>query len=119
LSIGATGARLWLVDPLDGTREFVKRNGEFTVNIALVEERRAGARNRIRPGALGAVRCRTRLRRIPAAISRATRTPIHAQSRGARIRCVILGSRSHGDAVLEHACSIAWASSSASALVAP
>ena len=29
--------RLWLVDPLDGTREFVKRNGEFTVNIALVE----------------------------------------------------------------------------------
>ena len=29
--------RLWIVDPLDGTREFVKRNGEFTVNIALVE----------------------------------------------------------------------------------
>ncbi len=29
--------RFWLVDPLDGTREFVKRNGEFTVNIALVE----------------------------------------------------------------------------------
>lgn len=27
----------WLVDPLDGTREFVKRNGEFTVNIALIE----------------------------------------------------------------------------------
>jgi 3'(2'), 5'-bisphosphate nucleotidase len=32
------GARhFWLVDPLDGTREFVARNGEFTVNIALVE----------------------------------------------------------------------------------
>lgn len=30
-------SRLWVVDPLDGTREFVKRNGEFTVNIALVE----------------------------------------------------------------------------------
>jgi len=29
--------RFWLVDPLDGTREFVNRNGEFTVNIALVE----------------------------------------------------------------------------------
>ena len=29
--------RHWLVDPLDGTREFVKKNGEFTVNIALVE----------------------------------------------------------------------------------
>lgn len=27
---------LWVVDPLDGTREFVKRNGEFTINIALV-----------------------------------------------------------------------------------
>ncbi len=33
-------SRYWLVDPLDGTREFVKRNGEFTVNIALVEEHR-------------------------------------------------------------------------------
>ena len=32
-----TWARHWLVDPLDGTREFVKRNGEFTVNIALIE----------------------------------------------------------------------------------
>lgn len=30
--------RLWIVDPLDGTKEFVKRNGEFTVNIALVED---------------------------------------------------------------------------------
>jgi 3'(2'), 5'-bisphosphate nucleotidase len=29
--------RLWLVDPLDGTKEFISRNGEFTVNIALVE----------------------------------------------------------------------------------
>jgi 3'(2'), 5'-bisphosphate nucleotidase len=28
----------WIVDPLDGTKEFVKRNGEFTVNIALVRE---------------------------------------------------------------------------------
>jgi 3'(2'), 5'-bisphosphate nucleotidase len=32
--------RYWLIDPLDGTREFVKRNGEFTVNIALVENGR-------------------------------------------------------------------------------
>ncbi len=30
----------WLVDPLDGTKEFIKRNGEFTVNIALVENQR-------------------------------------------------------------------------------
>lgn len=30
-------SRFWMVDPLDGTKEFVKRNGEFTVNIALIE----------------------------------------------------------------------------------
>ena len=32
-----SGGRFFLVDPLDGTREFISRNGEFTVNIALVE----------------------------------------------------------------------------------
>ena len=30
--------RYWLVDPLDGTKEFIKRNDEFTVNIALIEK---------------------------------------------------------------------------------
>lgn len=34
------GRRFWLVDPLDGTKEFLKRNDEFTVNIALIEDRR-------------------------------------------------------------------------------
>ncbi len=29
--------RCWMVDPLDGTKEFIKRNGEFTVNVALIE----------------------------------------------------------------------------------
>ena len=33
----ADGAPFWLVDPLDGTKEFINRNGEFTVNIALIE----------------------------------------------------------------------------------
>ena len=33
-------SRYWLIDPLDGTREFVNRNGEFTVNIALIEHGR-------------------------------------------------------------------------------
>lgn len=32
------GRRFWLVDPLDGTKEFISRNGEFTVNIALIED---------------------------------------------------------------------------------
>lgn len=34
----ASWSTYWLVDPLDGTREFIKRNGEFTVNIALIED---------------------------------------------------------------------------------
>lgn len=33
-----TGSRFWLVDPVDGTKEFLRRSGEFTVNIALVED---------------------------------------------------------------------------------
>ena len=33
----------WLVDPLDGTKEFIKRNGQFTVNIALIQNSRAVA----------------------------------------------------------------------------
>jgi 3'(2'), 5'-bisphosphate nucleotidase len=37
-SVRQSWRELWVVDPLDGTREFVKRNGEFTVNIALVTE---------------------------------------------------------------------------------
>lgn len=32
---------LWIVDPIDGTKEFIKRNGEFTVNIALIENQKA------------------------------------------------------------------------------
>ena len=42
--------RYWLVDPLDGTKEFIKRNGEFTVNIALME------RDGEPSGSLGAAR---------------------------------------------------------------
>lgn len=36
-----TWGRYWLIDPLDGTKEFVSRNGEFTVNVALIEQHRA------------------------------------------------------------------------------
>ena len=34
----ATWNRYWLIDPIDGTKEFIKKNGEFTVNIALIEQ---------------------------------------------------------------------------------
>ncbi|MEX0638825.1 MAG: 3'(2'),5'-bisphosphate nucleotidase CysQ [Balneolaceae bacterium] len=37
-SVRKSWERFWLVDPLDGTKEFIKKNGEFTVNIALIEE---------------------------------------------------------------------------------
>lgn len=36
--IPRAGQRFWLVDPLDGTKEFINRNGEFTVNVALIED---------------------------------------------------------------------------------
>ncbi len=37
LSIPETHARYWLIDPLDGTKEFIHRNGEFTCNLALID----------------------------------------------------------------------------------
>jgi 3'(2'), 5'-bisphosphate nucleotidase len=37
----STWAEYWLIDPLDGTKEFIKRNGEFTVNIALIQKHQA------------------------------------------------------------------------------
>ena len=59
--IPVVAERFWLVDPLDGTREFIDRNGEFTVNIALVERGMpvlgvvlAPASGRLFAGAVGA-----------------------------------------------------------------
>jgi 3'(2'), 5'-bisphosphate nucleotidase len=40
VQLAASGGRFWLVDPVDGTKEFLKRTGDFTVNIALIENRR-------------------------------------------------------------------------------
>lgn len=85
---------LWLVDPLDGTREFVKRNGEFTVNIALIRSHRPVLGVVMIPAAntvyfaaegLGARRAAGN----QAAERIRTRTP-------ARAPPVIVGSRSHG-----------------------
>jgi len=60
-SLPAVDHNFWLVDPLDGTREFVRRSGEFTVNIALVHEHRpvlgliyAPALGRLYAGCIGA-----------------------------------------------------------------
>lgn len=38
--IRKTWKQLWIVDPIDGTKEFIKKNGEFTVNIALIEDQK-------------------------------------------------------------------------------
>lgn len=93
----AGARRFWLVDPLDGTREFVARNGEFTVNVALVEDGRpllgvvlapaldgaplwAGVLGQGAWLARGGVRQAIRCRPVPAA------------------GWTVLASRSHGDA---------------------
>jgi 3'(2'), 5'-bisphosphate nucleotidase len=91
--------RLWLVDPLDGTREFVKRNGEFTVNIALVEHGEpvlgvvhAPAREVMYAAARGAGAFRRN--------ADGSRNALHVQA-NAPPTLRVLGSRSHGDAVLD------------------
>jgi 3'(2'), 5'-bisphosphate nucleotidase len=87
--------RYWLVDPLDGTKEFLKRNGEFTVNIALVDAGRA---------VLGVVLAPVLARLYYGAVGhgawRADRggepQPIRVRkSAAAPLR--VVGSRSHGD----------------------
>ncbi len=90
-----TGPRFWLVDPLDGTREFVGRNGEFTVNVALVEQGRpvlgvvlAPAIDRLFAGAAG----------VGAFVEEAgARRPIACRPPPAQ-GLTVVASRSHGDA---------------------
>ena len=41
LAFRTTASRFWLIDPLDGTKEFIAKNGEFTVNIALIDHGRS------------------------------------------------------------------------------
>ena len=87
--------RFWLVDPLDGTREFASRNGEFSVNIGLIENRRP---------VLGALHAPTldvtwgAAGPGTAAVWRgaAAPTPIRAR-RIPPEGAIVLASRSHGD----------------------
>ncbi len=85
----------WLVDPLDGTKEFISKNGEFTVNIALVEGRQpvlgvvlAPARGLTWWGSLGQGACR----REAGAVAQ-----IQARKRPGE-GAVAVASRSHRDA---------------------
>lgn len=92
-------ASLWLVDPLDGTREFVKRNGEFTVNIALIEagEPVLGV---VYAPAMGLLYAAARGAGAFRRDADGSRTPIHV-CRQAPARLRVLGSRSHADAALD------------------
>jgi 3'(2'), 5'-bisphosphate nucleotidase len=91
-------SRYWLVDPLDGTREFISRNGEFTVNIALIEAQRpvlgvvhipvtdttySGI-----PG-VGAFREANERNRVRIGVKKFAHSPLR-----------VLGSRSHGNPAL-------------------
>ncbi|SFF63046.1 3'(2'),5'-bisphosphate nucleotidase [Fontimonas thermophila] len=87
----------WLIDPLDGTKEFIQRNGEFTVNVALIENHTpvlgvvyAPVLNTVFAGAreLGAVR-----------ILGTTREAV--RTRACADRPVFVVSRSHKDAALD------------------
>ncbi len=87
------GRRFWLVDPLDGTREFVNRNGEFTVNIALIEDCvpvlgvvYAPAIGKLYAGAVG----------VGSFVEDGTRRPIACRNEPAA-GLTVVSSRSHGD----------------------
>ena len=90
--------RFWLVDPLDGTKEFVARNGDFTVNVALIEGHQptlgivgVPARGRIYVGSANGAYC----------LHRHNRTPLTAR----RMRddaITVVASRSHRDERLAH-----------------
>jgi 3'(2'), 5'-bisphosphate nucleotidase len=89
------GKRFWLVDPLDGTKEFISRNGEFTVNIALVED---GV------PVLGVVLAPAISRLFAGAAGFGAHVEDGAGRRAIRCRAVpeagltVVASRSHGDA---------------------
>ncbi len=92
--------RYWLVDPLDGTREFINRNGEFTVNIALIEDGRA------RLGVVGAP-CLNQLFIGDVADRRAEKreggksTPLSGRRMTHRQSLTVVASRSHGSERLQ------------------
>lgn len=89
------GGPFWLVDPLDGTKEFLTQNGEFTVNIALVEDRRPVAGVVVAPAfgtAWTGMRGRGAHRHEPHGTSRIS------VRRADPARLVAVASRSHRDA---------------------
>ncbi|PYV44662.1 MAG: 3'(2'),5'-bisphosphate nucleotidase [Acidobacteria bacterium] len=90
----------WLVDPLDGTKEFIQRNGEFTVNIALIENNHAVV-GVVHAPVLDLTYYATRAG--GAFMQRSAESPIQIRVRdhsGGKLR--VVASRSHGSEALEH-----------------
>ncbi|MGE0624051.1 MAG: 3'(2'),5'-bisphosphate nucleotidase CysQ [Pseudomonadales bacterium] len=99
-----TWQRYWLVDPLDGTKEFINRNGEFTVNVALIDGQRpvlgvvgVPVRRQIYVGVEG--QGAWRLERVDGG---ETRLPLHGRPRRDDAPLVVVASRSHGGERLEN-----------------
>ncbi len=88
--------RFWLVDPLDGTKEFVKRNGEFTVNIALIEDGRP-VLGVVQAPVLGVVYAAARGHGASRAEDGGAPRPIRARAEGGGTLRVV-ASRSHVNA---------------------
>jgi 3'(2'), 5'-bisphosphate nucleotidase len=96
--------RFWLVDPLDGTKEFIKRNGEFTVNIALIENGVPELGVIVVPvrGELfyadknGSFKCDINMHGV-AAISRIEEKSVQLPSEKPGSTFVVVGSRSHSN----------------------
>ena len=88
-------ARFWLVDPLDGTKEFLKRNGEFTVNIALIEGHRP-VLGVVQTPVGGELACAWR--GGGAWIARPGEKARHVKTRKRATPIVVAGSRSHASA---------------------
>jgi 3'(2'), 5'-bisphosphate nucleotidase len=100
-----TSERVFFVDPLDGTREFVDRNGEFVVMIGLLEDQRptlgvifAPAMQRAWIGRVGAGAFRIE--------ADGTRHPLTVSVLGELGKATVVGSRSHRDEAVERALAI-------------
>jgi 3'(2'), 5'-bisphosphate nucleotidase len=96
--------QLWIVDPLDGTKEFIKRNGEFTVNIALIQDETpvfgvifAPVLKRLYFGGrgLGAYGCTREMKALPDDLGELIKQCEKLPLTVSRSSYVIMGSRSH------------------------
>jgi 3'(2'), 5'-bisphosphate nucleotidase len=92
--------RYWLVDPLDGTKEFVSRNGEFTVNVALIERGRP-LLGVVGVPALGQVFVGSVPERCAERRARGSTTRLRCRPLDRSAPIVVVASRSHGGERLE------------------